>query len=49
MGDGRGWVRWLVGIKEGTYVEHRVLLYVRDESLNCTETNIVTNIVLYVN
>ena len=42
---GRGWVKWVMGIKEGTYDEHWVL-YVSDESLNPTPAS---NITLYVN
>ena len=41
---GRGWARWVMGIKEGTCDEHWVL-YVSDESLNSTPE---TNTTLYV-
>ena len=39
-----GWAKWVMGIKEGTCEEHRVLC-VSDESLNSTPE---TNIILYV-
>ena len=44
-GGQREWVKWVMGIKEGTCGEHWVL-YVSDESLNST---CKTNITLYVN
>ena len=43
--DSGRWARWVVGAKEGTCDEQRVL-YVSDESLNSTHE---TNIALYVN
>ena len=42
---GRGWAKWIMGIKEGTRDEHW-MSYVSDESLNSTPE---TNITLYVN
>ena len=42
---GGGWVKWVMGIKEGTCYKHWVL-YVSDESLHCTPE---TDITLYVN
>jgi len=40
-GGGGEWVKWVMGIKEGTWDEHRVL-YVSAGSLNSTpETNII--------
>ena len=42
---GGGWGKWVMVVKEGTCDEHWVL-YVSDESLNCTPE---TNITLYVN
>ena len=39
-----GWVRWVMGMKEGTCDEQRVL-YISNESLNSTPE---TNIELYV-
>ena len=43
-GGERGWVKWVMGIKEGTCDEHQAL-YVSDESLNST---LEINITLYV-
>ena len=40
-----GWIRWVMNIKEDTYVKHWVL-FVSNESLNSTPE---TNITLYVN
>ena len=42
---GGGWVKWVMGIKEGTCDEHWVL-HLSGESLNSTPE---TNIILYVN
>ena len=39
-GGGRGWAKWVMGIKEGTFCDEHCVLYVSDESLNYTpETN----------
>jgi len=40
-----GWARWVMGIKKGTGYDEHWVLYVSDESLNSTKTNIT----LYVN
>ena len=40
-----GWVKWVIGIKEGNCDEYQVL-YESVESLNCTPE---TNITLYIN
>lgn len=42
---GRGYAKWVIGIKEGTCDEHEVL-HVSDESQNSTPE---TNITLYIN
>ena len=43
-GGQEGWARWVMGAKEGTCDEHRVL-HGSDESLNST---LETSIALYV-
>ena len=42
---GQGWVKQVMGIKEGTCDKHQVM-YINDESLNSTP---ITNIKLYIN
>ena len=42
---GERWVRWMIGIKEGTYCDEHWVFYVRDESLRSAPE---TNIALYV-
>ena len=41
----RGWIKWMMGIKEGTCDKHQVM-YGSVESLDCTPE---TNITLYFN
>ena len=43
---GRGWVEWVVEIKEGTCCDEHWVLYTSDQSLNSTPE---TSITLYVN
>ena len=43
---GRGWAKWVTGIKEGTFQYEHWGLYVRDESLGSTPEIKTT---LYVN
>ena len=43
---GRGWVNWLIGIKEGICCHEHWVLHVSDKSLNSTPEIIIT---LYVN
>ena len=43
---GGGWVKWVMGIKEGTCCVEHWVLYVSGYSLNSTPE---TNIILYVN
>ena len=43
---GGGWVRWMMGIKEGTCWDESWVSYVSDESLISTPES---NIALYVN
>ena len=31
-----GWVKWVMGIKEGTFRDEHRVSYLRDESLGCT-------------
>ena len=45
-GLGGGWVKWVMGIKEGTCWQEHWVLYVSDESLNSTPETVIT---LYVN
>ena len=42
---GGRWVKWEMGVKEGTFYDEPWVLYVSDESLNSFETKIT----LYVN
>ena len=32
----RGWVKWVMGIKEGTFLDEHWVSYVRDEPLGST-------------
>ena len=43
---GRGWMKWVMGMKEVTCGDQQWVLYVSDESLNST---LETNTTLYVN
>lgn len=45
-GRGRGWVKWVVGMKEGACCDEHWVMYVSVESLSSTPE---TNIALYVN
>ena len=45
---GGGWVKWLMGVKEGTCDEHWVL-YGNDESLNSTPETSITPHGSYLN
>ena len=44
--DGGRWVKWVMGIDEGTCGDERWVLYVRDETLNSIPE---TNFTIYIN
>lgn len=47
--EGRGWARWVMGIKEGPCCDDHWVFYVSDEPLNSTQETNTGYTVNYVN